>query len=71
MITYLEDENKTSEDEFQKFIRLPLILKSFDTLVLVATTSTSVTLSDIGFGWIVIPISTVAACVFTFSIEFL
>ena len=38
------------------------ILKSFDTFVIIATTSSSITLSLTGIGLIVIPISTATAC---------
>ena len=38
------------------------ILKSFDTFAIIATTSSSSTLSLTGFGLIVIPISTASAC---------
>ena len=38
------------------------MLKSFDTFVTIATTSTSITLSLTEFGFIVIPISTGVTC---------
>ena len=40
---------------------LTTILKSFDTFVIIATTSSSITLSLTGVGFIVIPISTASA----------
>ena len=41
---------------------LTTILKSFDTFVVIATTSSSITLSVTGIGLIPIPISTATAC---------
>ena len=38
------------------------ILKSIDTIVINATTSSSITLSPTGIGLIIIPISTASAC---------
>ena len=41
---------------------LSTLLKSFDTLVIIATTSSSITLSLTGIGLIVIPRATASAC---------
>ena len=62
MITYFIDKNKKSKKRYKKYKTLTTILKSFDTFVIIATTSDSSTLSLTGFGLIVIPISTATAC---------
>ena len=46
---------------------LTIRLKAFDTIVIIATTSNSITLSLMGIGLIVIPISTGIACGLTTS----
>ena len=48
--------------EIEKFKTLTTILKSFDTFVAFATTSSSITLSLTGIELIAIPISTTTAC---------
>ena len=45
------------------------LLKSFDTFVNIATTSSSITLSLTGIGLIVIPISTASACALSIGNE--
>ena len=67
MITYFEDENKKSEKNYKKYKMLTTITKSFGTIVIIATSSTSVTLSVTGVGLIVTPIWTGVACGLTFS----
>ena len=62
MITYFRDKNHKSEKKYKKYKTITTILKSFDTFVIIATTSSSFTLSLTGFGLIVIPISTASAC---------
>ena len=61
-ITYFEDKNNKSEKKYKKYRTITTILKSFDTFVIIATTSSSITLSLTGIGLIVIPISTATAC---------
>ena len=58
MITYSKDKNNKSKNKYKKYETLTAILKSFDTLVIVATASSSITPNLTGFGLIVIPIST-------------
>ena len=60
--TFFEDKNNKSEKKYKKYKTITTILKSFDTIVIIATTSTSITLSVTGIGSIVIPISTARAC---------
>ena len=62
MITYFKDKNNKSKEKLKKYKTTTTILKSFDTFVIIATTSSSITLSLTGIGLIVIPISTATAC---------
>ena len=62
MITYFKDENHKTKTKYKKYKTITTILKSFDTFVIIATTSSSITLSLTGIGLIVIPISTAKAC---------
>ena len=62
MITYFKDKNNKSKNKYKKHKTLTTIRKSFDTIVIIATTSTSITLSVTGIGLLAIPISTAAAC---------
>ena len=62
MIAYFKDENNKSKKKCKKYKTLTTILKSFDTFVIIATTSSSITLSLTGIGLIAIPISTATAC---------
>ena len=62
MITYFKNRNNKSKKKYKKYKTLTTILKSFDTIVIIATTSSSISLSLTGFGLIVIPISSSTAC---------
>ena len=62
MINYFKDKNNKSKKKYKKYKTITTILKSFDTFVIIATTSISITLSPTGIGLIVIPISTASAC---------
>ena len=62
MITYFKDKNNKSKKIYKKYRTITTILKSFDTFVIIATTSSSITFSLTGIGLIVIPISTATAC---------
>ena len=59
MITYFKDKNYKSEKNYRT---INTILKTFDTFVFIATTSSSITLSVTGIGLIAIPISIATAC---------
>ena len=61
MITYFKDKNHNSKNKYKKYKTITTILKSLDTFVIIATTSSSITLSLTGIGLIVIPISTASA----------
>ena len=71
MITYFTDKNNKSKKKYKKYRTITTILKSFDTFVIIATTSSSITLSLTGIGLIVIPISTATACRLSIGIKVL
>ena len=62
IITYFKDVNKKSKKKYKKYKTLNSILKSVDSIVIIASTSTSVTLSVTGVGLIIVPISAGIAC---------
>ena len=62
MITYFKDKNHKSKKKYKNYKTINTILKSFDTFVIIATTSSSITLSLTGISLIVIPISTASTC---------
>ena len=62
MITYFKDKFIKSKKNNKKYGTLSTIWKSFDTIVIIATTTSSTTLSLTGFGLLVIPISSSIAC---------
>ena len=62
MITYFKDKNNKTKKRYKKYKTLTTILKSFDTFVIIATTSSSITLSLTGIGLLVIQKSTASAC---------
>ena len=62
MITYFKDKTNKSKKRYKNYKTITTILKSFDTFVIIATTSSSITLSLTGIGLIAIPISTATAC---------
>ena len=62
MIAFFKNQNNKSKKKYKKYKTLTTILKSFDTFVIIATTSSSITLNLTGIGLIAIPISTATAC---------
>ena len=62
MITYCKDKNIKSKKKFKKYRTLNKLLKSFDTVVNIATTSSSNTLSLSSIGSMAIPTSTATVC---------
>ena len=62
MITYFKDRNNKSKKRFKNYKMLTRILKSFDAIVIIATSPSSITSRFTGIGLIVIPISTGIAC---------
>ena len=63
MITYFKDKNHKSKKRYKNYKTLNTVLESVDSIVISATTSTSVTLSVTGFGLIILPISAGIACI--------
>ena len=61
MITYCKDKNKFKK-KYRNYKTLTTILKSFDTFVLIATTSSSIISSLTGIGLLALPISTATIC---------
>ena len=62
MITYFKDKNNKSKKKYKIYETLNTILESVDSIVIIAATSTSITLSVTGIGLIVLPISAWIAC---------
>ena len=62
VFTYLKDKNHNSKKKYKNYKTLNTILKSVDSIVIIGATSTSVTLSTISFGFVIITISTGIAC---------
>ena len=62
MITYFKDKNNKSKKKYKNYKTLNRILESVDSVVIIAATSTSITLSITGVGLIILPISAGIAC---------
>ena len=62
MIIYFEDKNHKCKKIYKNYKTLNTILGSVDSIVIIATTSTSITLSITGIGLIILPISAGIAC---------
>ena len=62
MITYFKDKNYKSKKKYKNYKTLNTVLESVDSIVIIAATSTSITLSVTGIGLIVLPISAGIAC---------
>ena len=62
MITYFKDKNNKSKKKYKNYKTLNAILESVDSIVIIAATSTSITLSITGVGLIILPISAGVAC---------
>ena len=62
MITYFKDKNNKSKKKYKNYKTLNTILESVDSIVIIGTTSTSITLSITGVGLIILPISAGIAC---------
>ena len=62
MVTRFKDEKNKSKKKCKKYETLTTNLKSFYTFVIVATTSSFISLSHTGIGLKAIPISTATAC---------
>ena len=62
MITYFKDKNHKSKKRCKNYKTLNTVLESIDSIVIIAATSTSITLSVTGVGLIILPISAGIAC---------
>ena len=62
MITYFKDKTNKSKKRCTNCKTLNTILKLVDSIVIIAATSTSITLSITGIGLIILPISASVAC---------
>ena len=62
MTTYFKDKNNKSKKRYKNYKTLNTILEFVDSIVIIAATSTSITLSVTGIGLIVLPISAGIAC---------
>ena len=62
MITYFKEKNHKSKKKYKNYKTLNTILESVDSIVIIGATSTSITLSIIGMGLIILPISAGIAC---------
>ena len=62
MITYFKDKNNKSKKRYKNYKTLNTVLESVDTIVIIAATSTSITLSVTGIGLIILPITAGIAC---------
>ena len=62
LITYFKDKNNKSKKRYKNYKTLNTILESVDSIVIIAATSTSITLSITGIGLIVLPVSAGIAC---------
>ena len=62
IITYFKDKNNKSKKRYKNYKTLNTILESVDSIVIIAATPTSITLSVTGIGLIVLPISAGIAC---------
>ena len=62
MIIYFKDKNNKSKKRYKNYKTLNTILESIDSIVIIAATSTSITLSVTGVGLIILPISAGIAC---------
>ena len=62
MITCFEDKNDKLKKNCKNYKMLTTILKSHDTIFIIATSSSSIILSVTGIGLIALPISTSKTC---------
>ena len=67
MITYFKDKNNKSKKKYKNYKTLNTVLESVDSIVIIGSTSTSITLSITGIGLIILPISAGIACALSFG----
>ena len=68
-ILYFKDKNHKSKKKYKKCEAITTVLKAIDTIVIIATTASSSTLSLKRINLIVIPISTASACALSIGIK--
>ena len=62
MITYFKDKNNKSKKRYKNYKTLNTILQSVNSIIVIAATSTSITLSITGIGLIILPLTAGIAC---------
>ena len=62
MITFFTDKNHKSKKRYKNLKNLNTVLESVDSIVIIAATSTSITLSITGIGLIILPKTAGTAC---------
>ena len=62
MITFFKDKNNKSKKRYKNYKTINTILESIDSIVIIAATSTSITLTITGVGLVILPISAGIAC---------
>ena len=62
MISYFRDKSHKSKKRYKNYKTLNTVLESVDSIVIIAATSTSITLSVTGVGLIILPISAGIVC---------
>ena len=67
LITYFKDKTNKSKKRYKNYKTLNTVLESVDSIVIIAATSTSITLSVTGVGLIILPISAGIACTLSFG----
>ena len=67
MITYFKDRNNKSKKKYKNYKTLNTVLESVDSIVIIAASSTSISLSITGIGLIILPISAGIACALSLS----
>ena len=67
LITYFKDKNHKSEKRYKNYKTLNTVIESVDNIVIIAATSTSISLSITGFGLNILPISAGIACALSLS----
>ena len=61
-ITFFKDKNNKSKKKYKNYKTLNTVLESVDSIIIIAATSTSITLSITGIGLNFLPISAGIAC---------
>ena len=64
---FYEEEYKKLKKKHNKYKNLNKILNTIDSVVIIGSTSTSITLSVTGYGLIIVPITTGCGCVMTIA----